>query len=265
MAANSIARASARVVNPRLAILLVASLVVIGCGEFEPTKVTNPNITDKQFVGSPGAGAAWMRGTQRQFLNTLNIVVQNTELASDNYFNNYTTNSQQLDVPNPIYIDPYVADIQSSIALLRNQAAYGLDTVFPRDSLVKPNDRAEMIFFRGTANLFAGENYVALPGSAYGPVVSWQDLLKAAIADFTEARSVSTDAAAKQSYTLALARAYYRLGDKANAVAEATALLAANPTFIRNAVYDGVNGPNNAMQGVLTSSVKNFQPLPRLD
>jgi hypothetical protein len=265
MAANSIARASARVVNPRLAILLVASLVVIGCGEFEPTKVTNPNITDKQFVGSPGAGAAWMRGTQRQFLNTLNIVVQNTELASDNYFNNYTTNSQQLDVPNPIYIDPYVADIQSSIALLRNQAAYGLDTVFPRDSLVKPNDRAEMIFFRGAANLFAGENYVALPGSAYGPVVSWQDLLKAAIADFTEARSVSTDAAAKQSYTLALARAYYRLGDKANAVAEATALLAANPTFIRNAVFDGVNGPNNAMQGVLTSSVNNFQPLPRLD
>ena len=265
MAANSIARASARVITLPLAILLAGSLVVIACGEFTPTEVTNPNITDKQFVGSPGSGAAWMRGVQRQFLNTLNIVVQNTELASDNYFNNYTTNSQQLDVPNPIYIDPYVADIQSSIALLRNQATFGLDTVFPRDTTIKANDRAEVMFFRGAANLFAGENYVALPTSAYGEVVSWQDLLKAAIADFTAARSASTVAAAKQSYTLALARAYYRLGDKPKAVAEATALLSENPTFIRNAVFDGVNGPNNAMQGVLTSSVNNFQPLPRLD
>ncbi|MGH7618588.1 MAG: hypothetical protein ACREPM_15320, partial [Gemmatimonadaceae bacterium] len=49
------------------------------------------------------------------------------------------------------------------------------------------------------------------------------------------------------------------------AVTEATALLAANPTFIRLAVYDPVNGPTNSMQGVLTSSVNNFQPLPRLD
>ena len=98
-----------------------------------------------------------------------------------------------------------------------------------------------------------------------GPVVSWQELLQAAIADFTQARTLSSDAAAKQSYTLALARAYYRLGDKARAVEEAAALLAANPTFIRNAEFDGVNGPNNGMQGVLTSSVNNLQPLPRLD
>ena len=48
-------------------------------------------------------------------------------------------------------------------------------------------------------------------------------------------------------------------------VEEATALLAGNPAFIRNATFDGVNGPNNGMQGVLTSSVNNLQPLPRLD
>ena len=33
-----------------------------------------------------------------------------------------------------------------------------------------------------------------------------------------------------------------------------TALLAASPTFIRNAAYDPVDGPNDGMQGVLTSS-----------
>ena len=83
--------------------------------------------------------------------------------------------------------------------------------------------------------------------------------------DFTQARTLSTDVPSKNSYTLALARAYHRLGNKAKAVEEAQALLTANPTFIRNASFDPVNGPSNNMTGVLTSSVNNFQPLPRLD
>ncbi len=39
-----------------------------------------------------------------------------------------------------------------------------------------------------------------------------------------------------------------------------------NPDLLcGKAVFDPVNGPANSMQGVLTSSVNNFQPLPRLD
>lgn len=260
---NSFVRASVRMAAPTLTVVGMA--LAVACGEFKPTDVVNPNVTDKQFVGSPGAGAAWLRGTQRQFLLTLNQVVLNTELASDNYFNNYTTNAQKFDVPVLEYIDPQVQSIQSNIATLREMATFGLDTVFAHDSAVTANDRAEMLFLRGMSYLFAGENFVALPASANGPIVTWQNLLQLAIADFSKARSTSTDPVAKQSYTLALARAYYRLGDKTNAVTEATALLAANPTFIRNAVFDPVNGPSNDMQTVLTSSVNNFQPLPRLD
>lgn len=263
MPRNSFARASARVVTPLLAAMAAATLV--GCDAFKPTEVVNPNVTDKQFVGSPGAGGAWLRGTQRQFLLTLNTVVLNSELASDNYFNNYTTNNQKFDTPVLDYIDPEVTSIQSSIARLRDVATFGLDTVFPRDTLVTPKDRAELMYFRGVANLFAGETYVGLPAMANGPVVTWQELLQLAITDFAGARTLTTDAAAKQGYTMALARAYYRLGNKAKAVEEATALLAANPTFVLNAVFDPVNGPNNGMQGVLTSSVNNLQPLPRLD
>lgn len=260
---NSFARASVRAVAPMLTVM--ATSLLIGCGDFKPTDVVNPNVTDKAFVGSPGAGAAWLRGTQRQFVLTLNQVVLNTELASDNYFNNYTTNAQKFDVPVLEYIDPQVTSIQANIATLREMATFGLDTVFAHDSSVKPNDRAELLFYRGMANLFAGENFVALPASANGPIVTWQGLLNLAITDFSLARTTSTDAASIQSYTLALARAYYRLADKQNAVKEATALLVANPTFIRNAVFDPVNGPTNAMQTVLTSSVNNLQPLPRLD
>ena len=263
MRANSIARASARLVAPLLTAAAVSLLV--GCGAYHPTEVENPNVTDKQFLNTPGAGAAWLRGTQRQFLITLNNVVVNSELSSDNYFNNYTTFAQKFDVPVLEYIDPQVTSIQSDIARLRDMATFGLDTVFAHDSTVTPNDRAELLYLRGTAALFAGETFVALPASPNGEVVPWEDHLQSAIADFTQARSISTDAAAKQSYTLALARAYYRLGNKAKAVEEATALLAASPTFIRNATFDPVNGPTNTMQTVLTSSVNNFQPLPRLD
>jgi hypothetical protein len=98
-----------------------------------------------------------------------------------------------------------------------------------------------------------------------GAVVEPRVHLDAAVADFTQARTLSTDAAARNGYTLALARAYYALGDRTKAVQEATALLAANATFTRLAQYDATNGPTNGLTGVLTSSVNNYQPLPRLD
>lgn len=251
---------ASRMLVPTLAILAAGA-----CNAFSPTEVRNPNLTDQQFLGTPAAGASWLRGTQRQFLITLNAVVQNAEIASDNYFNNYTTNNQQFDAPNILYIDPEVTSIQNLVARQRYMATFGLDSVFPRDPLVTVNDKAELYYLRGVASLFAGESFVALPGAANGEVVSWQTHLNAAIADFTQARTLSTDAAAKNSYTLALARAYYRLGNKAKATEEAQALLTASPSFLRNATYDPVNGPANSMQGVLTSSVNNFQPLPRLD
>src|SRR5690606_31269515 len=92
MTRKSFAPASVRVVAPLLA--LAAATLLVSCDAFKPTDVVNPNITDKQFIGTPGAGAAWVLGTQRQFLLTYNQVVQNAELVSDNYFNNYTTNNQ---------------------------------------------------------------------------------------------------------------------------------------------------------------------------
>ena len=249
-----------RLLAPTLAVVVAGA-----CSAFHPTEVKNPNLTDQQFLGTPASGAAWLRGTQRQFLITLNSVVQNGELVSDNYFNNYTTNNQQFDAPNILYIDPDVTSIQNAIARLRYMSTFGLDSVYPKDPLVTANDKAELMYFRGVASLWAGEMFVGLPATSNGAVADWKTHLNNAITDFTQARTLSTDAAAKNSYTLELARAYYRLGNKAKAVEEATALLVAAPTFIRNATFDPVNGPSNSMQGVLTSSVNNFQPLPRLD
>src|SRR5262249_2582567 len=148
--------------------------------------------------------------------------------------------------------------------------SWGLPRSSPLPPAVTPNDGAEILFYRGMSSLFAGESFTALPLEPLAEPSTWDAHLKAAIADFTQARSLSTDVPSKNSYTLALARAHYRLaavvpGERALAVTEAQALLTANPTFMRQAVFDPVNGPTNSMQGVLTSSVNNFQPLPRLD
>ncbi len=257
-----------RVLGPLAATTIVAALS--SCGDLSPTAVKNPNLTTGQFIGTPGAGVTWLYGIQKQFLTTLNIMVQDGELLSDNYYNDYTTNDQLFDAPEIDNFDADVTSMQSNIARLRQVSNFGLDSVFPLDTTVTANMKAEVLFFRGMASLFAGESFTALPTAPLGEPATWDVHLKSAIADFTAARAMSTDVPSQNSYTLALARAHYRLaavvaGERALAVTEATALLAANPTFIRQAVFDPVNGPSNSMQGLLTSSVNNFQPLPRLD
>jgi hypothetical protein len=239
--------------------------MVAACGDLSPSNIQNPNLTDGQFIGTTGAAASWLLGTQRQFLTTLNGLIQQSENVSDNYYNNYTTNNQLFDNPQIENFDSDVTSLQSNVARLRKLATYAIDSLFPRDTTVTANMKAENLFYRGMANLWAGESFTSLPAVPMGPVLDAKDHLLAAVADFTQARTLSTDAAARNSYTLALARTYYRLGDRAKAVQEAQALLAASAAFTRLAQYDATNGPTNGMTGLLTSSVNNFQPLPRLD
>jgi hypothetical protein len=248
---------------PAIAAMMVSALGA--CGDLSPSNIENPNLTDEQFIGTTGAAAAWLLGTQRQFLTALNNMIQQSEIVSDNYYNNYTTNNQLFDGPRLENYDSDVTSLQSGVARLRKLATFAIDSVFPLDTTVTANMKAENLFYRGMANLWAGESFTSLPAVPMGAVVEPRVHLDAAVADFTQARTLSTDAAARNGYTLALARAYYALGDRTKAVQEATALLAANATFTRLAQYDATNGPTNGLTGVLTSSVNNYQPLPRLD
>ena len=64
---------------PALAGALAAGLLG-ACSDLSPTNIENPNLTDEQFIGTTGAAAAWALGTQRQFLQTLNAMVQQSEM-----------------------------------------------------------------------------------------------------------------------------------------------------------------------------------------
>jgi len=239
--------------------------VMSSCEQFSLTEVKNPNVTDQGYLKTADAAATWVRGVHRQFLTSLNTLVMNAEILSDDYYNNYTTNSKVFDRPELEYYDMDVSTLQYLVARLREVADFGLESVLPADSTSTVPQQAELLFYRGVSNLWAGEFFVGLPTEPQGEVVAAEEHLRAAIADFEQARSLATAAALKNRCTLALARAHYRLGNQQQAVTEAQALLTADPTFIWNAIFDGVDGPTNTMQGLLTSSVNNFQPLPRLD
>lgn len=245
------------------ALLLIT--VLMGCELFDPTLgIENPNITFDKIVGRPGSTATWLNGQERQLAIVYNALVVNLELASDNYVNTRTFFNQQFDGLNFSYQDITVNTLQFTIADLRQSAVIGLEEIVPRDAIVTDEQIAELHFFKGWAELLAGEIFVALPLTPNAVAATPTQNLQAALLDFEEAESVDPQ---NVSYKLALARTYYALGDKVNAVAKANEALALSTTFTRTVDFDALNGPANTMQTALydRGTFDDLQPLPRLD
>lgn len=52
--------------------------------------VDNPNVTEDAFLDNTNSATSWIMGIKRQLALTMNAIVINSEMVSDNYFNNYT-------------------------------------------------------------------------------------------------------------------------------------------------------------------------------
>lgn len=248
-----------------LYILPILLLSVSGCELFDPTTgIVNPNITIDKIIGRPGSTETWLNGQAREMTIVYNALVVNLEIASDNYDNTRTFFNQQFDGLNFSFKDANINTLQFTIADLRQSAVSGIELIAPADAIVTEAQIAELYFYKGWAELLAGEIFVALPLTPGGAAATPAQNLAAAIDDFEVAESkVPTNA----SYKLALARAYYALGDKINAAAKANEALAISTSFLRSVEFDGVNGPANTMQTALfdRGSFDDLQPLPRLD
>lgn len=232
---------------------------------FSACDVLNPNITGDVYTGNPGATSSWVNGVRRQLALTMNQVVVNNELVSDNYFNNRTLSSKTFDIPQIDYFDLDVNNIQIQVQSLRAMAEYGLGTVLPNDATTTAADSAELYFSLGYAHLLSGELFVGLPGSEQGPVLTPATHLNMAIENLDKAITLLAEGTEKTAYSLLKARAYYSLGDAANAARYAQEAMA-NTSLLRQVKYDGVNNVTNSMQTFLFSSTNNeFAPLPRLD
>ncbi|RBL88197.1 tetratricopeptide repeat protein [Chitinophaga flava] len=243
----------------------ITAALLSGILALDSCSVLNPNVTEPVFLNTPNAASSWVVGLRRQLALTMNQVIVSSELVSDNYYNNRTLSSKVFDIPQIDYYDLDVNNLQVQVQRLREMSEYGLNKVLPADPTSTAADSAEVYFSSAFAHILSGELFVGLPGSNIGPVVAPAEHLQIAISQLDKAISLSKNATETGAYTLLKARAYYALGDAANAAKFATAAMS-NNTLLRQVKYDGVNNVPNDMQTYLFSSTNNeFAPLPRLD
>lgn len=247
-------------------VLLTVVAAVGGCDFLDPTSVTNPNITEDDFLETPQAAETWTRGVERQLATTINQIVMGTEVVSDNVFNNRTLFSKVFDIPQLDATDFDVTNTQQEVHQLRAMADLGINTVVPADPTATDELRAQLHFHRGFASLMAGSYFVGLPAETHGPVVTPASHYAAAAADFAQARALSSDPAVQAAARLAEARAWYQAGNRAEAQAAAAVIMASDPDLLRVVEFDITDGPTNTMQfAIFESGQDEFQPLPRLD
>lgn len=243
-------------------LMLVAVLLFSGC---ELTEVTNPYVTEERFVTGSQSAVTWVNGVQRQMSQTVGTVVEFTEIASDNYFNNYTQSSKVFDIPQINYFDIDVTRIQTAIHRLLEMSEFGLTDVLPSDQESTPLQRAELLRSKAYAMILGAELFVGLPISPLGDVQSPEQLLAAAVGLLDEASAGFTDPDDIRVCALFKARIYHRLGDAGQAIRFAGEALA-NPLLLSQVHYGTQTGPSNNFQSaIFSATVNQFAPLPRLD
>jgi tetratricopeptide (TPR) repeat protein len=247
---------------------LLAALVLspMGCDWLDPTEVENPRTTDEDLAEAQEPVRSLLPGLRAQFARMQASTVVLTEAVSDNYSIHGTGLNSAYDFPGDIRPQTVnatgVTGLYWNAQELRSLADFVLDELVPNDDQASASDIAEAHYFRGMAFLFLGENVVGAPVVEDGPAVTPDSLLNLALADLTQA--AGTDAIGLAAHA-AMARAYRWLGDGTNAISSAQTVLGADPAFLRIQDYDRGNLENWPYYYVVSRTLREFQPLPRLD
>ena len=250
------------------AILIAGILVFNGCEDPEDAfNPQNPDLAIDGVVGTDNSTLSILVGCNRQLSLAMDELVVISEIASDNYTNTQTFFNQFLDNLNIDPTDDDIDDTQFDIHRLRELAVTGRDVIAPSDESSTDDQVAELNFYIGFSHLLFGENFTSAPATPGGALMSGADHLNAAISSFQTGISGTSDVAITTACQLGIARAHYKLGNRADAVSASNAAIASDPAFVRFAEYDAVNLPDNAMQDALfdRGTFDDLQPLPRLD
>ena len=243
--------------------MMMAALLLAGCDLVSPDEIVNPNVDESAFLHSDNPMETWVNGTEKELALHMSDFVELMEILSDNYFNNYTRSSKVFDIPQLLYTDGDVTNLQRHIGTLREMADYGLTTVADADPHTTNADRFHLLWVKAYSFVLAGDFFRALPAENGGDVVEWDLQMKKAEEVLAEALPLaSTDADRAFIHTLH-ARAAYRLGDREQAVAHARQALACSNNFCHQVQFDSKNGVLSRAQEAIWSDW--FQPLPRLD
>jgi len=243
--------------------IVALTLFLSNCGI---DAVENPNVTTDRFTNSPQAASTWINGAKSEMASSLGIIVELTEITSDNYFNNRTLSSKVFDIPQIVNTDLDVDRLQTAVHNIRRTTEFGLETVLPSDPSSTTEDQAELIFLKGVAHLFSGEYFTGIPGENGGPILQTNDHFSIAVSAFEDVIELSNQNDLINAAKLALARIAWHLNDIPTLRSNALQIIENDPLFNFQIEFDGENGPNNAFQFFIFNSPQDeFAPLPRLD
>ena len=251
-------------------ILAVVAFAFVACEDPETTfDPVNPDLTEEAILGTPQSANRTLAGLERQLVELMGEYLHVTEIGSDNYTNTQTFFNQFLDGLNIDATDDDIDDSQFELARLRELALFGLNRIGPADPGYTQDQEAEFQFFVGMAYLLGGELFRTLPGEGGGAPLPAATHLGLAADAFQAGADLASDPFTIASCQMGRARALYRLGDQAGAVAAANAAIATDPAFLRVAVTDNLNSArtDNEMQNAIhdRGTFDDLQPLPRLD
>jgi len=254
-----------------LGVLALAGMIGMGaggCDFLDPTNVENPRTTDEDLAQALEPTAALLPGLRAQFARLVESTVVLTENISDDYSIHGTGLDDTYDYPNrirPVEVNSTgrVTGLYWNAQELRALADFVIDEIIPGDENATADMTAEAHYYRGMAFLHLAENMVGAPievdGAAQGPDVLYglaeTDLLAAT------SHSAEVGTAAKA----ALARAYRGMGQGTDAANYASQVLADDPTFAFLAQYDQSSIDNVAHWYLVSRTLREMQPLPRLD
>jgi hypothetical protein len=251
-----------------LSLLGVLSLSAASCDFLDPTSVENPRTTDDDLAQALNPSASLLPGLRAQFSRMVQATVVLTENISDNYSIHGTGLNHAYDLP--ATLTPSTLNSTGSVTgaywnaqELRALATFLIDVVMPADQRKTETMVAEAHYRRGMAYLYLGENFVAAPIEVDGTPEGPAQLLALAESDLMAAQGEAGDIglAAKA----ALARLHRLLGDRAQAASFAGQVVAASPSFVFFAEYDQASLSNAPYAYLVSRTLQEMQPLPRLD
>lgn len=252
-----------------LALGAAVSVGLAGCDFGNPATVFNPNLTEDNVLSTPRPLTAWTAGLERQAALALSGTIPGAEILSDNYVNTSTFFNQQFDGLDISYTENDINTMLFRWSNLRESAIFGHQVVAERDADATPDAIAQNYFYEGIANLYLGQLFVGAPLEGAGATGPPEQLIGQAIAAFDQALATTTDGGARVGYRLARARAYHAIGDRANAVEDAQAVLAANPDYLFTIRYNENEGSglSSGIEDAIydRAGSDDLQPLPRLD
>lgn len=254
-----------------LGLLAVAGILGLGAGAcdfLDPTNVENPRTTDEDLARAAEPTAALLPGLRAEFARLMTSTVVLTENVSDNYSIHGTGLDDTYDYPRrlrPTEVNSTgrVTGLYWNAQELRALADFVIDDIIPDDATATADQTAEAHYYRGMAFLILGENMVGAPVAADGAAQAPDVLYGLAETDFMAATSHSGDVGTAAA--AALARLYRDMGDGASATTYANQVLTADPTFLFRAEYDASSIDNAVHWYVVSRTLREMQPLPRLD